>query len=274
MRDEPLRLLLLVAHPDDAEFRAGGLITKYRAARHAVKIISLSNGDAGHHEMARADLAKRREKEARAAAGLLDLEYEIWDHHDGQLEPTLELRWQVIHAIREFAPNLVLCHRPDDYHPDHRAVGHVVRDACYLVTVPSIVPETPPLSSDPVVGFLYDPFTRPTPFRPDVLLDISNELDTVFSLLSCHESQMFEWLPHNHGLVDSVPIDAAGRHALLRQFYESRVTAIADQFREQLIDQFGPEHGNTLQHVETFEISEYAATLGEADREKLFAFAP
>jgi len=274
MMDESPRLLLLVAHPDDAEFRAGGLITKYRAAGHTVKIISLTNGDAGHHEMAGADLAKRRKKEARAAAALLDLEYEIWDHHDGHLEPTLELRWQVIRAIREFAPNLVLCHRPDDYHPDHRAVGHVVRDACYLVTVPSIVPETPPLSSDPVVGFLYDPFTRPTPFRPDVLLDISGELDTVFSLLSCHESQMFEWLPNNHGLADSVPTDAAGRHALLRQFYESRVTAIADQFREQLIDQFGPEYGNTLQHVEAFEISEYAAPLGETDRKNLFAFAP
>ena len=274
MRDEPLRLLLLVAHPDDAEFRAGGLITKYRAAGHTVKIISLTNGDAGHHELARTDLAERPKKEAQAAAAILDLEYEIWDHHDGELEPTLELRWQVIRAIREFGPDLVLGHRPDDYHPDHRAVGHVVRDACYLVTVPSIVPETPPLSRDPVVGFLYDPFTRPTPFRPDVLLDISNELDTVFDLLSCHESQMFEWLPHNHGLTESAPSDVSGCRALLRQFYESRVTDIADQFREQLIDQFGPEHGKSLQHVEAFEISEYAAPLKEADRKRFFAFAP
>ena len=272
--DEPLRLLLLVAHPDDAEFRAGGLMTKYRAAGHTVKIISLTNGDAGHHELARTDLAERREKEAQAAATILNLEYEIWDHHDGQLEATLELRWQVIRAIREFGPNLVLCHRPDDYHPDHRAVGHVVRDACYLVTVPPVVPDAPPLARDPVVGFLYDPFTRPTPFRPDVLLDISNELDTVFELLSCHESQMFEWLPHNHGLTESVPTDATGRRALLRQFYESRVTAIADLFREQLIDQFEPEHGNTLQHVEAFEISEYAAPLTDISREKLFTFAP
>ena len=274
MMDESLRLLLLVAHPDDAEFRAGGLMTKYRAAGHTVKIISLTNGDAGHHELARTDLAERRKKEAEDVATLLDLEYEIWDHHDGQLELTLELRWQVIRAIREFGPDLVLGHRPDDYHPDHRAVGHVIRDACYLVTVPPVVPETPPLPRDPVVGFLYDAFTRPTPFRPDVLLDISNELETVFDLLSCHESQMFEWLPHNHGLAEPVPPDAADRRALLRQFYESRVSAIADQFRDQLIDQFGPKHGKTLQHVEAFEISEYAAPLTEANRKKLFAFAP
>ena len=65
MKDEPLRLLLLVAHPDDAEFRAGGLITKYRAAGHTVKIISLTNGDAGHHELTRTDLAERRKKEAQ-----------------------------------------------------------------------------------------------------------------------------------------------------------------------------------------------------------------
>ncbi len=272
--DESLRLLLLVAHPDDAEFRAGGLMTKCRAAGHTVKIISLTNGDAGHHELPRADLAQRRKIEAQAAAAILDLEYEIWDHHDGELEPTLDLRWQVIRAIREFGPNLVLCHRPDDYHPDHRAVGHVVRDACYLITVPTIVPETPPLSCDPVVGFLYDPFTRPTPFLPDVLLDISNELDTVFSLLSCHESQMFEWLPHNHGLTESVPTDVAGRRALLRQFYESHVSVIANQFRDRLIDQFGPKHGKTLRHVEAFEISEYAAPLTETNQKRLFAFAP
>ena len=85
---------------------------------------------------------------------------------------------------------------------------------------------------------------------------------------------MFEWLPHNHNLVESVPTDAAGRRALLRQFYESRVSAIADQFREQLIDQFVPEHGKSLQHVEAFEISEYAAPLKEADRKRFFAFAP
>ena len=85
---------------------------------------------------------------------------------------------------------------------------------------------------------------------------------------------MFEWLPHNHGLAEPVPTDAADRRALLRQFYESRVSAIADQFRDQLIDQFGPKHGKTLQHVEAFEISEYAAPLTDANRKKLFAFAP
>ncbi len=271
---EPLRLLLLVAHPDDAEFRAGGLMAKYRAAGHLVKIVSLTNGDAGHHEISGPELAQRRQQEADNAAAVLDLEYEIWNHHDGQLEPTLELRWQVIRAIREFKPDLVLCHRPDDYHPDHRAVGLVVRDTCYLVTVPPLVPDAPVLVRDPVVGFLYDPFTRPAAFRADVLLDVSAEFETILDLLACHESQVFEWLPHNRHLTETVPTDAEPRRALLRQFYGSRVSAIADQFREQLTEQFGPELGPLLSHVEAFEISEYAAPLDDTARQRLFAFAP
>ena len=63
---EVLRLLILGAHPDDAEFHAGGLAAIYRSLGHVVKIISLTNGDAGHHEMSGPALAARRAKRCSA----------------------------------------------------------------------------------------------------------------------------------------------------------------------------------------------------------------
>ena len=80
---------------------------------------------------------------------------------DGALQATLELRQRVIREIRGFRPDLVLTHRTNDYHPDHRATGQVVQDASFLVRVPRIVPEVPVLQRDPVVAFMSDLFTKP-----------------------------------------------------------------------------------------------------------------
>ncbi len=186
---EVLRLLILGAHPDDAEFHAGGLATIYRSLGHQVRIISLTNGDAGHHELSGPALAARRAEEMRAAAATIGAEQAMWQHHDGCLEATLALRWQVIRELRTFAPDLVLTHRDNDYHPDHRACGHVVRDASYLVTVPAIVPEAPILRHAPVIAYLPDRFTRPNALRGDVVIDVERELETIVDMLACHRSQ-------------------------------------------------------------------------------------
>ena len=175
----PLRLLILGAHPDDAEFHAGGLAALYRQHGHTVKMISLTNGDAGHQQMSGPPLAARRRQEAAAAGRVIGAEYVTWDNHDGQLMPTLEVRYQVIRELRTFQPDLVLTHRTNDYHPDHRAVGNVVRDASYMVTVPPVVPDVPILRKDPVVAYMPDPFTKPYPLEPHVVIDITEQVDTV-----------------------------------------------------------------------------------------------
>ena len=115
----PLRILILGAHPDDAEFHAGGLATIYGSLGHVVKIVSLTNGDAGHHQMHAQALAARRRGEMLAAAARIGAQAEMWAHPDGFLEPTLDLRRQVIRELRRFQPDLVLTHRTNDYHPDH-----------------------------------------------------------------------------------------------------------------------------------------------------------
>ncbi len=272
MNESPLRLLVLGAHPDDAEFRAGGLAALYRDLGHVVKFVSMTNGDAGHHILRGNELADRRRMEARAAGAVIGVAYDVWEHPDGWLQPTPELRAQVIREIRTFQPDLVLTHRPDDYHPDHRACGHVVRDACFTVTVPAIVPDTPALRRDPVVGYLGDEFTRPTELRPDVVVDVGAKLDTILSMLACHESQLFEWLPYNERVEDRVPSDAPGRRRWVLDFYSAKLKANADRFRQRLIETYGPSRGAGVGWVEAFEISEYAAPLDEAARARLFPF--
>src|SRR5438105_1648863 len=268
---ESLRLLIVGAHPDDAEFHAGGLAAIYRRLGHVVKMVSLTNGDAGHHAMRGPDLAARRRREAAAAGAVIGAEYVTWDHHDGLLQPTLEVRFEVIRELRRFRPDLVLTHRPDDYHPDHRAVGNVVRDASYMVTVPAIVPDEPILRRDPVVAYMPDRFTKPYPLQPDVVVDVTEQFETIVDMLTCHESQFFEWLPFNRR-EEQVPSDPAGRRAWLRTWYASHLRTATDRWRDRLIATYGPEHGGRIEFAEAYEISEYAAPLDTEARRRLFPF--
>src|SRR5438874_288590 len=161
MSAEPLRLLIIGAHPDDADYAAGGLAALYRAAGHVVKMVSLTNGDAGHHRQPGPALAERRRREAAAAGAVIGATYDLLDNHDGELLPTLENRCRVIRLIRSFRPDLVLTHRPNDYHPDHRYTSQLVQDAAYMVTVPPVVPEVPHLEKNPVIAYLPDEFEKP-----------------------------------------------------------------------------------------------------------------
>jgi LmbE family N-acetylglucosaminyl deacetylase len=205
---------------------------------------------------------------------VIGAEYVTWDHHDGLLEPTLELRFEVIRELRRFRPDLVLTHRTNDYHPDHRAVGNVVRDASYMVTVPAIVPAEPILRRDPVIAFMPDPFTKPYPLQPDVVVDVTDQFETIIDMLACHESQFYEWLPFNRGVLDQVPGERAARRAWLRAWYLQHLRQNTDRFRQQLIQTYGEERGRGIKLAEAYEISEYAAPLDWEQRRSLFPFVP
>ncbi len=272
MTTRPLRLLILGAHPDDAEFYAGGLATIYRRQGHEVQMLSVTDGRAGHHQRQPDELAALRRDEAIAAGAVIGATYETWEYPDGELEPSLEVRKQVVRTIRRFAPDLVLTHRPNDYHPDHRAVGQVVQDASYMVTVPLVCPEVPILKRDPVVAYMPDLFTRPYPLVGDVVIDIAEQLETVTEMLACHVTQVFEFLPYNQGIVDQVPAGPDARRDWLAQWYGQIIRPRADRFRDQLIAQYGPEKGAAIEFAEAFEISEYAAPLTAETRRRLFWF--
>lgn len=265
-----VRLLYLVAHPDDAEYHGGGLAAMHTKRGNVVKFVSLTNGDAGHHREAGATLAERRRQEAQAAAAVIGATAEVWPHQDGCLQPTLELRWQVIREIRTFKPDLVLTHRTNDYHPDHRAVGTVVRDACYLVTVPALVSDAPALARDPVVAFLPDRFTKPLPLAGDVVIDVDHYVDRIVDMLACHRSQMFEWLPFNQRLAHDLPDNENGLRNWLGKWYLDRLRPQANRYRNELIARYGASRGQHVEFAEVYEVSEYAAPLDESLRERLF----
>jgi LmbE family N-acetylglucosaminyl deacetylase len=274
MAHAPLKLLVLGAHPDDCEFHCGGLAATYRALGHEVKLVSVTNGESGHHEMTGPALTARRRQEAAAAAKVIGATAEVWDFPDGRLQPTLEVRYQIIREIRSFKPDVVVTHRNNDYHPDHRAVGDAVRDASYMVTVPSIVPDAPIVRKDPVVIFMPDKFTKPYPLQADVIVDVTRHIDVVVDMLACHRSQVFEWLPYNRSELADVPLGDAGRKRWLKIHVADRLKRQSERYRRETVAAYGATAAQKIEYVEPYEVSEYASPLTAELRKKLFPFVP
>ncbi|HUG92845.1 MAG TPA: PIG-L family deacetylase, partial [Planctomycetaceae bacterium] len=118
-----------------------------------------------------------------------------------------------------------------------------------------------------------DLFTRPCPLRPDVVLDVTADVETIVAMLACHHSQVFEWLPYGQGVLDQVPPDddGAARRAWLRDWFAVRTRRRCDRFRDALVAAFGETRGRQLEFCEVYEISEYAAPLDADGRQRLFA---
>jgi LmbE family N-acetylglucosaminyl deacetylase len=269
---KPIGVLIFGAHPDDADLSAGGVAALYSRMGHRVKMVSLTNGDGGHHEMGGAPLAWRRRKEAAAAGAVLGCECVTLDNHDGALLPTIEVREQVIGIIRAFAPDLIMAPRPWDYHPDHRYTAQVVQDALYMVTVPNVVSHVPHLRRNPVAVYVYDSFQKPYPFCPDVAVDIDDVVELKLDAAHCHTSQFYEWLPYNAGILEQVPEGDAERRAWLRQVRDARMRRIADLYRPRLVELYGERRGNAVRYAEAFEVCEYGAALTEENLPRLFPF--
>ncbi|MES2792165.1 MAG: PIG-L deacetylase family protein [Planctomycetota bacterium] len=267
-----LRILVIGAHPDDCEIKAGGVAALYRQQGHVVRFVSVTNGDAGHHESSGPELAARRAKETLASGAVCGVEYEVLSNHDGQLVPTIAARWELIALIRRFQPDLILTHRPNDYHPDHRATSQLVCDAAYMVTVPPVVPDVPYLKTNPIIAFLSDDFQRPYPFQPTVVVDVTAVFPKIVDMQAAHVSQFYEWLPYNQGILDQVPADATQRRAWLAIQAGDRLRKVADRFRAELIAKYGPERGARIEYADAFEACEYGSPLTAEQIKRLFPF--
>lgn len=274
MTDHALRILVIGAHPDDADIKAGGTAAKWCALGHTVKLVSVCDGAAGHHETWGPPLAARRREEANAAAAVIGATYEILGEPDGELQATLETRRKVIRLIRNFRPDLVITHRTTDYHPDHCQTGLLVQDAAYLLTVPAICPDTPHLQRSPVILYFSDAFKHPCRFEPHVVVAIDDTLDQMIAMLHCHVSQFYEWLPYNAGYLDQTPTDDDARRSWLGERIRRRIGPLARRYRESLLKVYGPERGAEAQYIEAFQVSEFGAPLDAATRARLFPFVP
>ncbi len=190
--DGKLRIIAFGAHPDDCEIKAGGAAAKWAALGHHVKFVSTTNGDIGHWKLAGGPLALRRKAEVENADRLLGITSQVLDIHDGELEPTLDNRRTITRLIRQWHADIVLAHRPNDYHPDHRYTGVLVQDAAYMVTVPFFCPDVPYLHKNPAFFYYSDHFERPAPFRADFVVDIDDVNERKLDALDCLVSQFFE----------------------------------------------------------------------------------
>jgi LmbE family N-acetylglucosaminyl deacetylase len=267
--DTRLRIIAFGAHPDDCDQRVGGTAAMWAARGHLVKFVSVTNGDAGHQSEGGGALARRRRAEAQEAGRRLGIaEYETLDNHDGELVPSLQVREQIIRRIRQWGADIVLGPRPHDYHPDHRYTGVLLQDAAYMVVVPNICPDTPPLGKNPVFLYFQDRFERPNPFRPDVAVAIDGVLEKKILALDAHTSQMYEWLPFVDGELASVPKEPAARLEWLRK---TRSSSLTPSVRQALAKWYGAR-AESVRSAEAFELCEYGRRATEADLRALFPF--
>ena len=269
---QPVRVIAFGAHPDDCDLGAGGVAAKYAALGDKVKFVSLTNGDAGHQSMRGEELARRRHAEALEAGRRIGIQYEVLDNHDGRLLPTLEVREQVIREIRQWNADIVIAPRPNDYHPDHRYTGVLVQDASYMVIVPDLVTDTPALKRNPVFLYYSDRFTRPEPFRADIVVSIDDVFEKKINMLDAHVSQFYEWLPWTEGQLDEVPKDPAERKKWLAAG-PLATRKLQPGWREALEKRYGAQAAE-IQHAEAFEITEYGRQPNEEEIRKLFPFFP
>lgn len=271
-----LRIIVFGAHPDDAEFKTGGSAIQWTKAGHQVKLVSVTNGDIGHWQMAGGPLAIRRAQESQAAAKVMGVTSQVLDIHDGELEPTLENRRTITRLIREWKADVVIAHRPWDYHPDHRYVGVLVQDAAFMVTVPFICPDVPPLQKNPIFLYSSDRFEKPYPFQANIAVAVDEVFDQKILALHELESQVYEGgASGSEAWMQQVPpaSDKAGRLAWLKQRWERRQADEANRFRNQLIEQFGEEAGAKVRFAETFEVCEYGRQPTAEERKLLTALA-
>ena len=269
---EPLRIIVIGAHPDDCEYTTGGVTALYTQMGHQVKYVSMTNGCKGHHLLKPAELAARRSNEAKEVARILGVEYEIMNNADGELLPTLENRFAVIKLICDWKADIVITHRPNDYHPDHRNTGAVVQDAAYMISVPLMIPDGKPLLKPVVFLYMADDFLKPTPFSPDIVIDITSTAEKKADAFCANVSQFYEWMPWNEGWEASVPKDPAERRTMIGNRYMELFKV--EKFGKAPANWYPKKQLKDIRYVEAFEICEYGHIPNKAEIKRLFPMLP
>ena len=268
--DRRLRIIAFGAHPDDAELKAAGVAALWAAQGHKVKFVSMTNGDVGHFSQAGGPLAQRRRAEVQACARILGIETEVLDIHDGELMPSLENRRTVARLIRSWQADIVMGHRPYDYHADHRYTGVLLDDAAVLVVAPFFTPDTPPTARNPHFFYYSDGFERPDRFVPSVVVDIDAAAEKKWRCISAMPSQFGDRDSWQGRTRPDVPEGDAERAAYLLDLAKQRTAAVADQYRDRLVARYGEGRGRNVQYAEAFELSQYGRGASDEELRSLF----
>jgi len=196
----PESAMVIVAHPDDAEFTVAGTVAAWTKAGCCVTYVVCTDGNTGSHEpdMTPERLAEVRRAEQGAACAALGVSEVVFlGYDDGQLQPTLGLRRDLVRAIRQYRPEAVITWDPttlligDDYinHPDHRAAAQAALDAAAPASaMPLLWPEAgAPHRVRQVYIFGNE--------KPNVWVDVSDTIEQKIAALKLHASQMGDWDP-------------------------------------------------------------------------------
>jgi LmbE family N-acetylglucosaminyl deacetylase len=136
-----------------------------------------------------------------------------------------------------------------------------------MVIVPNIAPDTPPLKKNPVFLYTEDRFKKPTPFEPDITIDITDVFDQKIYGMAAHESQFFEWLPWTSGKLEQVPESEEER---LKWLADWRKPNLKERTKESLIKWYGENKAGEVKYAEAFEICEYGRRPSDEEIRNLF----
>lgn len=200
----PASAMGIFAHPDDAEFTVAGTIARWVHGGCRVVYVLCTDGDVGTEEpnLTRDELAQIRRQEQREACGVLGVNDVVFlGYGDGMLQPTLDLRRDLVRVIRQYRPEVVICGDPtaffygEDYinHPDHRAAAQAAVEAVFpAASMPLVFPDLADEGFSPHrVKQVYIWGTR----EPNVWEDITQTLDLKIEALRKHKSQLGDWDP-------------------------------------------------------------------------------
>lgn len=198
----PKSAMLIYAHPDDIEFSAAGTVARWTKEGCEVVYVVITDGNVGSHEegMTSVRVAEVRRAEQEAAAKVAGAKQCVFlGYHDGLLQPTLELRKDLVRLIRQHKPEVVICGDPTSYfpnntrinHPDHRAAATAAIDAVFpAAEMPLLYPE---LEADGLTPHRVDYVMISSPADATFYVDISETIDAKLEALRAHESQLGDW---------------------------------------------------------------------------------
>lgn len=179
-------IVMVSAHPDDAEIYAGGVAALARERDIPVTFLIMTDGRIGAtYDAAMDALDLTRYKEQVNASMILGVEHHIMMLRDGYLEPTADNRHELILMLRLFKPSLIFTHRLTSGHPDHRATAQMVIDAMPLMDKKIIIDAEP--CPKPHVLLYWD--DKPPEFRQDIVVDVSRVLQKKQAAINAHASQ-------------------------------------------------------------------------------------
>lgn len=182
-----LDILVIAAHPDDAELGAGGAIAKSVQQGKKVGVLDLTRG-----EMGTRGTAETRQEESDNAAKILGLSIrENVGLPDGFLENTRDFQMQIIPFIRKYQPDIVLANAVADRHPDHGKASDLVSDSCFLSGLSALKTETNEGAQaawrpKTVYHFIQDRY-----IKPDFILDVSDQWDVKMEAIRAYKTQFY-----------------------------------------------------------------------------------